>query len=70
MTARICDGCNQVIDQKNDEYLEIAVRVLDAAQDHTQDGKEQAYADFCDRCIANGVALKYLLKAVDWTISE
>lgn len=66
--ARICDACERLIEQKNDEYLELHVRVLDSTEDSDQDSKSDCYADFCDGCIANGAAITYVLTRLDWTL--
>ena len=66
--ARICDSCKQLIVQKDDEYLEIQVRVLNATEGDSQDSKQQSYGDFCDDCIVSGDALATLLRMADWTL--
>jgi hypothetical protein len=68
MMARICDACRCVIDQANDEYLELQVRVLDTTEDTNQDQRAQAHGDYCDTCVHDGSALKQLLAEVDWTL--
>lgn len=68
MMARSCDACRLLITQKDDEYLELSVRVLDATESDTQDPRDSRYCDFCDGCIHSGAALAYLLKAVEWKL--
>lgn len=66
--ARTCDSCNNLINQKDDEYLELSVRVLLTNEDTNQDSKVQSYRDFCDKCIKDGKALKKLLEDVNWML--
>lgn len=68
--ARTCDGCTRLIEQQDDEYLELQVRVLDATESAEQDEKAQRYGDFCDACIGNGTALSWLLKEVNWNLDR
>lgn len=64
--ARTCDACKRLIEQKDDEFLELQLRVLAADGGDTQDPKAQAYGDFCDACIRGGKALETLLAQVEW----
>lgn len=66
MMARICDACREII--KQDEVLHLFVSVIDPEEDEDQDAKEQAYGDFCDRCVGTGAAVASLLKRLEWTL--
>jgi len=66
MMARQCDACEKLISQKNDEYAELTIRVLDATENEMQDAKVERHGDFCDPCIASGAALAKLLERADY----
>lgn len=66
--ARQCDGCQRLIDQKADEYVELSARVLDVTEGDMQDPKTEAHHDYCDQCLTDGTALRTLLAAVDWKV--
>jgi hypothetical protein len=68
--ARQCDGCKELIYQKADEYVELSARVLDATEGDMQDSKAEAHRDYCDRCLADGTALRTLLAAIDWKVEK
>jgi Fe-S cluster biogenesis protein NfuA len=68
MMARICDVCQKVIEQKNDEYIQLEVRVLNVTKSDDQDEEASIYMDACDGCIASGAAVTQALKGVNWTL--
>jgi len=68
MMARICESCNKLIEQKDDEYLEVTLRILDSTEGAGEDAKGQAYGDFCDACVSDGSAVRILVKRIDWNL--
>jgi hypothetical protein len=68
MMTRICDGCKRPIEQEDNEYLELQIRILSTTKGDGQDAIEHSYGDFCDTCLSSGVALSILLKNVGWKL--
>jgi hypothetical protein len=61
--AHRCDSCGQVIQQE--QFLELAVRVLKIDEDADQDAVEEHHADYCNDCVNNGAAVGDLLLALE-----
>lgn len=67
---RQCDGCQKPINQENNEFLEVIMRVLDVKEGIDQDDDGQTHGDFCDVCIGDGTAIRTLLKDLEWTLGQ
>ena len=66
MMARVCDGCDKIIEQKDNEFLHVWIIVRDTTEGNEQDSKAQSYGDFCDMCVSNGTAIKKLVEPIEW----
>ena len=60
--SRICDVCHQTI--TGQVYVELGARVLDPAEGVEQSELEAAHGDYCAMCLADGSALKDLVRAL------
>lgn len=64
--TRKCGTCGEMIRQ--DDCIELTVRILKTSGGENQGPTEAVYDDFCAACLLSGEALKTLMKELETAV--